>query len=77
MPEKTKPNLIPKLAVTPGAALFFDPWMLIGRHRLGGELTADPESLFGEHNALSRSARCQGSRHTPNPTSDNEHRGGH
>jgi hypothetical protein len=77
VPQKAKPNLIPKLAVTPSAARLLDPRMLIGRHRLGGELTSDPKSLFGEHNALSRTARSQGCRHTPDPTPDNEYRCGH
>ena len=74
VPQKSKPNLIPELAVTPSTARLLDPRMLIGRHRLRGELTSDPESLFGEHNALSRTAGCQSGRHPPDPTPDDQHR---
>jgi hypothetical protein len=43
------PDSIPQPAVARRATHLLDPGMLVRRHRLGGELAADPIRLLGEH----------------------------
>ena len=76
IPLKAQPDLVAKLAITLGTARFLDPRMLIGGHRLGGQLTSDPQSLLGEHHPLSRTARRQSGCDSPDPTPDDEYRCG-
>jgi hypothetical protein len=46
--------------------------MLVRRDRLGGELAADPIRLLGKHDLPAEAQGSQGTRHTPETSTDDQ-----
>ncbi len=64
-----------QLAIGPRAAELLDPGMLVRRHRLLGELAADPIRFLGENYALAVARRRQRRGTAAEPAADNDHVG--
>jgi hypothetical protein len=61
-----------KLPVQGGAAELFDPGMLVGRYRLGGQLAAHPIGLLGEDDLAAQLAGAERGRNPAKAAADDE-----